>query len=167
VNERYPFTNRNDLAAIVSKYRYLNYKIVLTTGCYDLLHVGHLSLLQTCRNLSPLVIVGLNSDSSVNRLKGKERPLVPELERGRMLMALEPVFQVTLIEEDTPEELIRVVQPHFYVKGGDYTVDTLPEGSTVTKYGGEIVLAPHIGGRSTTELVGRLRGLSEKEGKGG
>jgi D-beta-D-heptose 7-phosphate kinase/D-beta-D-heptose 1-phosphate adenosyltransferase len=128
-------------------------RIVFTNGCFDLLHVGHARYLQQARALGDLLVVGVNTDASVRRLKGPQRPLVPAAERVELIAALACVDYVCLFEEDTPEALIGEVRPHYHVKGGDYQPDDLPEARLVRDLGGEVVILPLTTGRSTTGLV--------------
>jgi D-glycero-beta-D-manno-heptose 1-phosphate adenylyltransferase len=136
-------------------------RLVLTNGCFDLLHVGHVRYLQEARSLGDALVVGLNSDSSVSRLKGKGRPVTPQAERAEILGALEAVDYVTIFDEDTAAELVRAVRPAVYVKGADYPADPAdprfpPEGRIVLDYGGETRILPFVPGKSTSELLARL-----------
>ncbi|MBQ7503258.1 D-glycero-beta-D-manno-heptose 1-phosphate adenylyltransferase [bacterium] len=127
--------------------------VVFTNGCFDILHVGHLSTLLAAKSEGDFLIVGLNSDSSVKALKGPERPINCEQERAQMLAALECVDMVVLFSEDTPVELLQKLRPDVHVKGGDYKEEDLPETPIVKSYGGKIVLARLIPGRSTTQII--------------
>jgi D-glycero-beta-D-manno-heptose 1-phosphate adenylyltransferase len=133
-------------------------RLVVTNGCFDLLHVGHVRYLQAARALGDFLTVGLNSDASTRRLKGPERPLVPEAERAEVLAALTCVDAVVLFDEPTAEALVAALRPEIYVKGDDYSESTLPEARVVQSYGGEIRLLPTVAGLSTTALVERIRG---------
>jgi rfaE bifunctional protein nucleotidyltransferase chain/domain len=128
-------------------------RIVFTNGVFDLMHMGHVRYLQQARGLGDCLIVGVNADETVRRLKGPKRPLLPEIERARLLAALAAVDYVTIFEEDTPEALIRALQPDVHVKGGDYKPDELPEADAVKEYGGEVRILPFLPGRSTTKLI--------------
>jgi D-beta-D-heptose 7-phosphate kinase/D-beta-D-heptose 1-phosphate adenosyltransferase len=132
-------------------------RIVFTNGCFDLLHSGHLTLLNHAAALGDALVVGLNSDESVRRLKGPERPVVPQQERAQMLAALRCVDFVIVYEETQAVETIRAVRPHLYVKGGDYRRDEIPEVPLVEALGGEVVLVPHVPDRSTTRLINGVR----------
>ena len=141
-------------------------RLVFTNGHFDLLHVGHLDYLEKARALGEALFVGLNGDASTRRLKGEGRPLVPALERARLLAALIPVTAVIIFEEDTAINIISALQPEIYVKGGDYalpdashTVKPLPERPTVEAYGGEVVLIDYLPGHSTSELIARVKSL--------
>lgn len=133
--------------------------LVFTNGHFDLLHVGHLDYLEKARALGDALILGVNGDGSTEQLKGTGRPIVPAVERARLLAALRPVDAVVIFDDSTAEALIRKLQPEIYVKGGDYTNKFLPERSTVESYGGRVVLIDYLPGHSTTELIRKIRAL--------
>lgn len=133
-------------------------RVVFTNGVFDLLHTGHVDLLCAARERGDALLVGVNSDDSVRRLKGPERPIRSERDRAYVLAALEAVDAVVLFDEDTPLELIRAVRPDVLVKGGDYTVATVVGAPDVIASGGEVVIIPLTAGHSTTSTVARLRG---------
>lgn len=133
--------------------------IVFTNGHFDLLHVGHLDYLEQARALGDSLFVGLNGDQASLRLKGTGRPIVPALERARLLAALRVIDGVIIFEEDTADTLIRALQPDIYVKGGDYHHKPLPERPTVEAYGGKIVLIDYLPDHSTTALIARIKTL--------
>jgi D-beta-D-heptose 7-phosphate kinase/D-beta-D-heptose 1-phosphate adenosyltransferase len=133
--------------------------VVFTNGVFDLLHVGHVSLLEAARAQGAALVVGVNCDASVRRLgKGTDRPFVPEAERARVLAALACVDGVVLFEEDTPLALIRALRPDVLVKGADYEPSQIVGAADVEGWGGRVVRIPLVPSRSTTELVRRLRG---------
>jgi D-beta-D-heptose 7-phosphate kinase / D-beta-D-heptose 1-phosphate adenosyltransferase len=132
--------------------------VVATGGCFDLLHAGHVATLEAARSLGDCLVVCLNSDDSVRRLKGEARPLVPEADRARVLAALEPVDAVVVFGEDTPVEALRRLRPDVWVKGGDYAGAELPEAALLREWGGQSVVVPYLAGRSTTGLVATARG---------
>jgi D-beta-D-heptose 7-phosphate kinase/D-beta-D-heptose 1-phosphate adenosyltransferase len=138
-----------------------DFHLIFTNGCFDILHRGHVDVLVQARALGDRLIVGLNSDASTERLKGRGRPLQPELDRAACLAALECVDAVVVFEQDTPAELIATLQPDIMVKGGDYTPDKLSEREVVEAGGGRIVILPYVEGRSTTELFQRVARLAE------
>ena len=129
---------------------------MFTNGCFDLFHVGHLKLLESCKAQGTKLIVGVNSDSSVARLKGHQRPVVPHEQRVQILAGLEAVDAVVVFEEDTPLNLIEAIKPNILAKGGDYTVDTVVGAPFVHSYGGEVKLIPLVDGISTSTLVNRI-----------
>jgi rfaE bifunctional protein nucleotidyltransferase chain/domain len=131
--------------------------VVATGGCFDLLHAGHVATLEAARALGDCLVVCLNSDASVRRLKGESRPLVPQADRARVLAALECVDEVVVFEEDTPVEAIRRVRPDVWAKGGDYAGADLPEAALLREWGGQAVVLPYLTGRSTTSLVASAR----------
>ncbi len=139
--------------------RRTNQSLVFTNGHFDLLHVGHLDYLEKARMLGDALCIGLNGDASTRRLKGEGRPLVPAVERARLLAALRPVDAVTIFEEDTAIALIAVLQPDIYVKGGDYADKPLPERAIVERYGGRVVLIDYLPDHSTSALIARIQAL--------
>ena len=134
--------------------------MVFTNGVFDLLHPGHVDVLLGARRAGDALIVGLNSDASVRRLKGPERPVRSQEERAYVLSALEMVDGVVLFEEDTPLELIRALRPDVLVKGGDYTEATIVGAPDVRTWGGDVRVIPLTPGQSTTHILNTLRGQS-------
>lgn len=132
-------------------------RVVFTNGVFDLLHSGHVDLLCAARRLGDALIVGLNSDDSVRRIKGPDRPVRRTAERAHVLAALECVSAVTVFGEDTPEDLIRELRPDVLVKGGDYSVDTMVGARDVIGWGGAAVVIPLTPGQSTTRIIERLQ----------
>ncbi len=132
-------------------------RVVFTNGCFDLLHPGHVSYLRAARSLGDLLVVGLNSDASVSRLKGPERPVVPEGDRAAVLAALESVDAVVVFAEDTPIRLMRELKPDVYVKGGDYRIEDLPEAEVAAEIGAEVRILPLEPGYSTTALIEKIK----------
>jgi rfaE bifunctional protein nucleotidyltransferase chain/domain len=133
-------------------------QLVFTNGVFDLLHPGHIDVLVGARRHGDALIVGLNSDASVKRLKGLDRPLRTEAERSYVLAALESVDGVVVFEQDTPLELIRHLRPDVLVKGGDYTRETIVGADEVAAWGGRVAVIPVTPGQSTTSIIARLRG---------
>jgi len=131
--------------------------VVATGGCFDLLHAGHVRALEAARALGDCLIVCLNSDASVRRVKGPDRPLVPQDERAGVLAALRCVDAVTVFDEDDPRAVLRELRPHVWAKGGDYAIAELPEAATLTEWGGRAVVVPYVAGRSTTGLIEAAR----------
>lgn len=139
------------------EWRQRSGRVVFTNGVFDLLHPGHVDILTTARALGDALIVGLNSDSSVRRLKGPTRPVRTEGDRGVVLAALECVDAVVVFDEDTPLQVIRSLTPDVLVKGGDYTVDTVVGAPDVLARGGKVIIVPLTPGHSTTGTVEHMR----------
>ena len=146
------------LSAVVATLQRAHRRVVFTNGCFDLLHPGHVKLLAASREQGDVLIVGINSDASVKRLKGDSRPILTERDRAQVLGGLDAVDFVVVFEEDTPISLIELIRPQVLVKGGDYVESTVVGASFVRSYGGEVVLIPLMEGRSTTSMVSRMRG---------
>ena len=131
--------------------------MIFTNGCFDLLHPGHVSYLRAARSLGDALVVGLNSDASVGKLKGPSRPVVPEMDRAAVLEALESVDAVVVFAEDTPVQLMRELKPTVYVKGGDYRIEDLPEAKVADEIGAEVKILPFEPGYSTTALIEKIK----------
>jgi D-beta-D-heptose 7-phosphate kinase/D-beta-D-heptose 1-phosphate adenosyltransferase len=131
-------------------------KVVFTNGCFDLLHVGHVKYLQKSRELGDILVIGLNSDRSVRQLKGPSRPLISEEERAHILAALDCVDYVTIFDEETPLELIRLLAPDVLVKGGDYSLDGVVGREEVESHGGRVELVQFVDGKSTTNMIEKI-----------
>ncbi|MBW1917001.1 MAG: D-glycero-beta-D-manno-heptose 1-phosphate adenylyltransferase [Deltaproteobacteria bacterium] len=132
-------------------------RVVFTNGCFDLLHAGHVYFLEAARSLGDLLLVGLNTDSSVQRLaKGPKRPLTPEADRAQILAALACVAGVVLFSEDTPLALIQTLKPDILVKGGDYNLEQIVGRQEVESWGGQVMIIPLIPDRSTSQLIARI-----------
>jgi len=151
--------NREQLSLRAQQWRSQGLKIVFTNGCFDILHRGHLQLLRDAAGFGDVLVVGLNSDASVRRLKGEQRPVNDEDFRCLMMASLEMVDAVTLFEEDTPLELIRSLQPDVLVKGGDYAIGQVVGSDIVMQKGGEIRIVPLVQGHSTTSLIEAIQRL--------
>ena len=136
--------------------RSVNHCVVFTNGCFDVLHIGHLRVLEKARSLGDVLVVGINSDSSVARLKGPQRPIIPELERKEMLEGLRAVDFVTIFEEETPYELIKKVRPTVLVKGGDWPVEKIVGHDLVAQWGGVVLSLPFVPGHSTTGILQKI-----------
>ena len=143
---------RSKLDNLLSEYRKENKKIVFTNGCFDILHRGHIEYLQKARELGDLLVLGLNSDNSVKRLKGNDRPINNETDRAIVLSALECINYISIFDEDTPLELIKIVKPDILVKGGDYKIEDVV-GREFTK---ETVLIDFVDGYSTTNIIKKI-----------
>jgi len=131
-------------------------RVVFTNGVFDLIHPGHIDVLSAARSHGEALVVGLNTDTSVHRLKGPDRPVRTESDRAYVLAALETVDAVVLFDDDTPLELVLALRPDVIVKGGDYTVDTIVGASEVKAWGGEAVVVPLTPGQSTTSIIEKL-----------
>ncbi len=146
--------DREELKKEVERLREEGKRIVFTNGCFDIIHVGHIRYLREAKAQGDVLIVGLNSDSSVRMLKGEKRPLVPQGERAEILSALEMVDYVVIFDELTPDELIKIVRPDVDVKGGDYkSLEDIPERELVESLGGRMMIVGGVEGKSTTNLV--------------
>lgn len=148
--------SRDNLAAWCDERHARGQKIVSTNGCFDVLHAGHIELLQHARTLGDCLLVALNSDASVCRLKGESRPINDEMARAFVLNALECVDGVVIFDEDTPNRVLDEVRPNVHVKGGDYKTEDLPEAQTVQRHGGEVVIVPLRQGFSTTNTLQKM-----------
>jgi len=149
--------DRAKVVARVAEERRAGKRVVFTNGCFDLMHVGHVRYLAAAREAGDLLVVAINDDASVRRLKGPERPLVPEAARAEVLAALAAVDYVTTFGEDTPAEIIAALLPDVLVKGADWAPDQVVGRDIVEAKGGRVVLIPVVEGFSTTALVERLR----------
>jgi rfaE bifunctional protein nucleotidyltransferase chain/domain len=148
--------NLKELLALVSTYRQAGCKIVFTNGCFDILHAGHVSYLNRAKALGDILIIGVNSDNSVRQLKGSTRPINSLEDRIQVLSGLGCVDHLIAFEENTSSNLLRLVRPDIYVKGGDYTKETLPETPVVEEYGGAIELLSFLENRSTTRIIQQI-----------
>nr|MBW4055453.1 D-glycero-beta-D-manno-heptose 1-phosphate adenylyltransferase [Pseudomonadota bacterium] len=144
------------LVSLITAEKNRGKRIVFTNGCFDLLHAGHVKYLQKARSLGDLLILGLNSDTSVRRLKGPKRPLIDQDERAHLLAALDCVDYVIIFDEDTPLELITALEPHILAKGGDYSLDQVVGRDLVEANGGRVELVNFVDGKSTTNIIERI-----------
>jgi rfaE bifunctional protein nucleotidyltransferase chain/domain len=149
----------NDAIELVKNWKSANNKVVFTNGCFDIVHLGHIDYLEKARNLGTKLVLGLNTDASVNRLKGPTRPVVNEYARARMMAAFEFVDAVILFDEPTPLQLIEAVKPDILVKGDDYTVETIVGSDFVIANGGEVKTISLVQGYSTTKLIEKIKQL--------
>lgn len=150
---------RPEAAKAVEQAKSEGKRVVFTNGCFDILHLGHIRYLEAARALGDMLVVGVNTDDAVRRLKGPDRPLIPESERAEVLAALECVDYVTLFNEDLPIEVILALKPDIDTKGGDYKIEDMPEAEAVHSVGGRVELIPftktRTEGKSTTDLIRR------------
>lgn len=152
--------NRDQIQSIVNRYKLTEKKIVFTNGCFDILHAGHVRYLNESKRQGDILIVGLNSDKSVKRLKGENRPINPQEARATVLAALQCVDYVTIFDEDTPKQLIETIRPDVLVKGADYKKENVVGADFVESYGGRVHLAELLDGFSTTNVIEQLKGNS-------
>jgi D-glycero-beta-D-manno-heptose 1-phosphate adenylyltransferase len=151
----------DDLPKWRAKMRHAGRRLVVTNGCFDLLHVGHVTYLEQARSLGDALLVGVNGDEGVRKLKGPDRPINNEQDRAAVLAALESVSGICIFPESTATRFLAHAEPDIYVKGGDYTLDTLnqDERRTVEKAGGKIVIIPFVPGKSTTATLAKIAKL--------
>tara|TARA_B100001113_G_scaffold162451_1_gene132953 strand:- start:736 stop:1230 length:495 start_codon:yes stop_codon:yes gene_type:complete len=141
----------------VGQWRNENKKIVFTNGCFDLIHLGHIELLARSSDLGDILIIGVNSDSSIQKLKGESRPIIEEDSRVKQLAALEFVDAVVLFHEDTPQKLIEKIKPDVITKGGDYKAENVVGNEVVTQKNGQVVIIPLTQGYSTTSILKKIK----------
>jgi rfaE bifunctional protein nucleotidyltransferase chain/domain len=149
--------SKDRLKKAIEQYKKEGKKIVFTNGCFDILHAGHVRYLSDAKKLGDILILAINSDSSVRSIKGKPRPFIPQAERAYVIASLESVDYVTIFDEDTPLLLIEYLQPHILVKGGDWTEETVVGRDSVTKWGGRVVIMPEVKGISTTNIIEKIK----------
>lgn len=147
----------DDLASKVQDLRKSGKRVVFTNGCFDILHRGHVSLLNQAKTFGDVLIVGINSDKSIRRLKGEERPINSLDDRVTVLAGLQSVDFLVPFDEDSPSRIIKALKPDVFVKGGDYTVDAIPEAPLIRQLGGEVQIIPFVGNRSTTNIIKKIR----------
>ncbi len=148
---------KENIDEYIKKLKAENKKIVFTNGCFDILHAGHVRYLKESKKFGDILIVGLNSDISVKKIKGESRPINPEMDRAEVLAGLEAVNYIVLFDETSPVKLLEEIKPDIYTKGADYTVETLPEAKTVLSYGGKIEFIKLVEGRSTTKIIDKIK----------
>jgi rfaE bifunctional protein nucleotidyltransferase chain/domain len=157
-NEWSPVVDRNTLQELVAGARAAGSSIILTNGCFDVLHVGHVRYLQGAKDLGGFVVVAINSDEQARRLKGDGRPFQPAAERAEIVASLRSVDAVTVFDEPTVEELIRAIKPDIHAKGTDYSEDSVPERATVIACGGRVAIVGDPKDHSSTELIAEIGG---------
>ena len=149
--------DRKNIGNVVTTLKAEGKKIVFTNGCFDILHVGHVRYLNEAKALGDNLILGLNSDSSVKSLKGSNRPINNESDRAEVLSALKAIDYVVIFDEKTAENIVGEVKPDIYAKGGDYSIDTLPEAKIVAEHGGKTVLLQLVDGKSSTNIINKCK----------
>jgi len=155
--EKSKILSAKELDQKIKYWKFLQRKIVFTNGCFDLLHPGHIEYLNTARSFGHELIIGLNTDRSVRKLKASNRPINPEEDRAIMLAALESVSAICLFDEDTPLELIKMIQPDVLVKGGDYTKETIVGADEVESIGGKVEVIQFKEGYSSSKIIDKIR----------
>lgn len=153
-----PILTWDQAAALADRVRKKGGTVVTTNGCFDLCHKGHVTYLDFARQQGDCLIVGINSDSSVKKIKGKERPLNNEIDRATVLAALRSVDAVCVFSEDTPVEWLRHIKPQVHVKGGDWDPEKLPEAPAVAEWGGRVMKGPLVEGFSTSAIIEKAKG---------
>jgi len=146
----------NELLVITNAAKSNNNSIVFTNGCFDILHSGHCKYLNEAKKLGDILIVGINSDLSINRIKGTKRPIITENERAFIISTLKSVNYVVIFDEDTPHNIIKTIIPDVLVKGNDYSIDDIVGADTVIKNGGKVITIPIVEGLSTTKIISKI-----------
>lgn len=149
-------TERN-IEVIITDLKRQGKKIAFTNGCFDILHRGHVEYLEQAKNFADILVLGLNTDNSVQRLKGLARPYIKEQDRAYIVSRLEAVDVVCLFDEDTPLELLKKVRPDYLIKGGDYRLDQIVGRELVESQGGQVLTIPFIEGKSSTSIIDRIK----------
>ena len=149
--------SNDDLSKLVKHWKKTNQKIVFTNGCFDIMHRGHVELLASAADLGDKLIIGLNSDDSIKRIKGENRPIIEEISRAILLSSLGFVDAIVFFSEKTPINLIKLIMPDILAKGGDYKIGTIVGAEVVQKNGGEIHLIPFLDGFSTSNIVNKIK----------
>jgi rfaE bifunctional protein nucleotidyltransferase chain/domain len=151
--------NLISLKHLVARWKVKSNRIVFTNGCFDILHVGHIHTLKEALKLGDKLIVGVNSDQSVKRLKGEERPLINEHDRAELIASMAVVDAVVIFDEDTPLSLIKATIPDVLVKGGDWRVEEIVGGELVRQAGGDVVSIPFVSNQSSTQIIQKIKSL--------
>lgn len=152
--------SREELAQKVRQWQSEGKKVVFTNGCFDILHIGHVDYLEKARQLGDKLVLGLNTDASVSRIKGPQRPIVQENSRSRVIAALGFVDAVSFFDEETPKEMIEAVKPDILVKGNDYLAENIVGADFVVKNGGKVMTIPLVEGYSTTNIITKIKNLN-------
>ncbi len=152
-----PILDERALLETLSKEREASRSIAFANGCFDILHVGHIRYLQDAARVADVLVVGVNGDASVRKLKGEGRPLMPAAERAELIAAIRGVSYVTVFDDDSPSRLLQFLRPDFQCKGTDYTSESVPEGDVVRGYGGKVVIVGDPKDHSTTAVLERMR----------
>jgi len=147
---------KEEISHIAEKLKAENKVIVFTNGCFDILHSGHIKYLYDAKKLGDILIVGLNSDSSIKRIKGEKRPIINQEERAYIISALEMIDFIVIFDDDTPYELIKRIKPNILVKGGDWDIEKIVGKDIVESYGGKVLNIPFVEGKSTSNIIQRI-----------
>lgn len=147
---------KEEISHIAEKLKAENKVIVFTNGCFDILHSGHIKYLYDAKKLGDILIVGLNSDSSIKRIKGEKRPIINQEERAYIISALEMIDFIVIFDDDTPYELIKCIKPNILVKGGDWDIEKIVGKDIVESYGGKVLNIPFVEGKSTSNIIQRI-----------
>lgn len=147
---------KEEISHIAEKLKAENKVIVFTNGCFDILHSGHIKYLYDAKKLGDILIVGLNSDSSIKRIKGEKRPIINQEERAYIISALEMIDFIVIFHDDTPYELIKCIKPNILVKGGDWDIEKIVGKDIVESYGGKVLNIPFVEGKSTSNIIQRI-----------
>ncbi len=161
MSTRQKIKSRREAASLIEDWKNNGLSVVFSNGCFDILHLGHVDYLERAKALGDKLVVALNTDASVQRLKGPGRPIVNEESRGRVMAALSFVDLVVFFDEETPKELIEALKPNVLVKGGDYTPETIVGADDVISLGGKVLTLPLIDGYSTTNFVEKIKKTGE------
>ncbi len=148
--------DRDILKNLIYELKKNNLKVVFTNGCFDILHKGHVCYLNDAKKLGDILVVGINSDESIKKIKGDKRPIIPLDSRMEVLNGLKSVDIVVPFDEETPINIINIIKPDIHVKGGDYTEDDLPETNIIKSYGGKVKILPLVKGYSTTNIINSI-----------
>ena len=145
-----------ELLEVLQEERKKGKRVVFTNGCFDIIHAGHVDYLRKAKSLGDILVVGLNSDESIRRIKGEKRPIIPQRMRAEVLSSLKPVDYVVIFEEDTPENLIKAIRPEVLVKGGDWELSKVVGKDFVESYGGKVLTIPFTYEISTTKIINTI-----------
>ena len=149
----------NEIVKMARRSRARGHKVVTTNGTFDVVHIGHIRNLEAAKSHGDILIVGINSDASVKRYKGKERPIIPEQERAEVIASLKPVDYVFIFESDTPIPWLQKIKPHIHAKGADRKVSEIIEKNTLDKIGAKLVRVPYLKGKSTSPIIAKIKKL--------
>ena len=151
------FTDYHTLAKQIAKWQVFNDTVVFTNGCFDILHLGHIDYLSKAADLGDRLVIGLNTDASVSKLKGANRPVINQITRAHKLAAMAFVDAVVYFDEETPLELIKTLKPNVLVKGGDYTIETIVGANEVLANNGKVEVIPFLEGHSSTSIIEKIK----------